>query len=435
MSTRAHALLPSVEDESLLVMAGSIAATYARVRKQSEELLEKLKALAINRALVCSDSPVHLLRAIHACDRAGVELFIVHTAFSRSYLRSLVESRHIQMFIGEHDEYERREGAPSAGSYIHLMTSGTSGPPKIATHTLGSILNRIHVHDERTELRKARWLLAYQPTGFAGLQVILTAAATCGCVVVPADRSVRALYEASRDARVTHASGTPTFWRAFLNIFHPGEQRFCQITIGGERCDQALLDRLRAAFPDARISHTYASTEAGVVYAVHDGLEGFPSEWLENRSRDIQLRVRDGVLHVKTLGAMQQYASAPERPFSDDGWLRTSDRCEVIGNRAYIVGRCDREINVAGFKVNPGEIEAFLLTLRAIVEARVYGIPSPICGNVIAADVVLSNDRPVEALRTEILATCSASLARHAVPQILNVVPSIQTAPSGKKQQ
>jgi len=36
-----------------------------------------------------------------------------------------------------------------------------------------------------------------------------------------------------------------------------------QITLGGEIADQAVLDALARRFPGARITHVYASTEAG----------------------------------------------------------------------------------------------------------------------------------------------------------------------------
>ncbi len=45
----------------------------------------------------------------------------------------------------------------------------------------------------------------------------------------------------------------------------------------GEIADQAVLDGSRAAFPAATIGHAYASTEAGVGFAVNDGREGFPA--------------------------------------------------------------------------------------------------------------------------------------------------------------
>ena len=107
-----------------------------------------------------------------------------------------------------------------------------------------------------------------------------------------------------------------------------------ELTLGGEASDQATLDRLTAAFPDARITHIYASTEAGVVFAVHDGREGFPADWLERPSQGAELRLQDGFLQIRTPNAMSGYVSDTGQPLLDDGWLSTADRCEVRGDRA-----------------------------------------------------------------------------------------------------
>ena len=44
------------------------------------------------------------------------------------------------------------------------------------------------------------------------------------------------------------------------------------VRLSGEIADQAILDSLRARFPQASVGHAYASTEAGVAFEVNDGL-------------------------------------------------------------------------------------------------------------------------------------------------------------------
>ncbi len=57
------------------------------------------------------------------------------------------------------------------------------------------------------------------------------------------------------------------------------------VRLSGEIADQAVLDSLRRAFPQASIGHAYASTEAGVAFEVSDGLAGFPAAYLERSTR------------------------------------------------------------------------------------------------------------------------------------------------------
>src|ERR1700723_3991423 len=76
---------------------------------------------------------------------------------------------------------------------------------------------------------------------------------------------------------VTHISGTPPHWRKLLMSGSASGFSPRYVRLSGEIADQAVLDGLSRAFPEASIGHAYASTEAGVGFAVNDGLEGFPA--------------------------------------------------------------------------------------------------------------------------------------------------------------
>jgi acyl-CoA synthetase (AMP-forming)/AMP-acid ligase II len=134
------------------------------------------------------------------------------------------------------------------------MTSGTTGEPKIVAHTLERLASRAVAAGASAP--ESRWLLTYQPTSFAGLQVILTAASTGGAIVVASHREPGASFDAARAHAVTHVSGTPTFWRSLLMVAEPGSlPSLRQATLGGESIDQPTLDRIRHAFPQSRITH------------------------------------------------------------------------------------------------------------------------------------------------------------------------------------
>lgn len=421
-------------DATPLAFVGTQCVTRGELKRRSDALMSMLAQHAVQRAMVLSDDPVDILRAIDACNRADADLYIAHTNLTREHVDEIVKSHAIQAIIGASDTFEAPGSAGSAPARrIYMMTSGTTGRPKIAMHTLQSLLGRILASAQYPANREARWLLTYQPTGFAGVQVILTAALARGAVVTAPQRKPAAFHEAARQARVTQISGTPTFWRSFLMLASSNEIPLRQITLGGEAADQATLDRLKRRFPQARITHTYASTEAGVVYAVHDGLEGFPRAWLEQPNQGTQLRIRDGFLHIKTANAMRGYVTEARQPLLEDGWLVTSDRAEIRGERVYVLGRDDSTINVAGSKVYPLAVETFLLGLPQVLEARVYGVPNPISGFLVGADVMLAPDQEAAAARTEILTACRERLPGYQVPRVLKFVDSIQVGASGKK--
>jgi acyl-CoA synthetase (AMP-forming)/AMP-acid ligase II len=283
--------------------------------------------------------------------------------------------------------------------------------------------------------RNARWLLTYETHSFAGLQVVLSAALSGGQLVAPEVRNAAALAAAARAEDVTHISGTPTFWRALLlAVTEEGLPALRQITIGGEAVDQATLDRLSRAFPNARISHIYASTEAGSLFAVHDARVGFPQEWLDSElPGGVVLRVRDGVLEVRSPRRMVAYASGERVPVTDDGWLVTGDLVRVEADRVIFCGRLDHIVNVAGLKVSPEEVEAFLLSQPVVAEAQVYAVPSPLTGALLAARVVLRPGSDPRTALNELRAVCASDLPRHKIPRRFDLVDSIAVSTSGKK--
>ena len=343
---------------------------------------------------------------------------------------------------------------------VLLTTSGTTGKPKVAVHDLDKLLGRV-----RSDQSGNRWLLSYHPASFAGLQVLLTAFCTRSELVAFAGMTASELVARVLASDVTYLSGTPTFWRSLLlalpvvgqasslsggvNEYDPMSPKegtshrtggtpaplsLRQITLGGEAVDQSILDALRAAFPEARIISIYASTEAGALFAVKDGLAGFPASWLAEGVEGCQLRIVDGVLQVLSPRAMRGYlGDASKRAMTDDGWLITGDVVEVVAGRVLFRGRVDNILNVGGGKVMPEQVETALLEVPVVREARVYGIKNPLAGDVLAADVVLAQAVTEAEARRVIFSALSARLEPYKVPRLYRFVDKISVNAAGKK--
>ena len=91
---------------------------------------------------------------------------------------------------------------------------------------------------------------------------------------------------------------------------------------------------------------------------------------------------------------------------------------------------------VGGAKVLPRRVEDLLRGVPGIAEARVYGQPSAITGELVAAEIVLVEPLPTgatpESIRAAALAACRESLEPHGVPRILDIVSRIKTTAAGK---
>ncbi|MBL8475844.1 MAG: AMP-binding protein [Methyloversatilis sp.] len=407
--------------------------TIARLARR---LTEDLAPFAGCRVALASARVRDIVATMIACQSIGCELLLLRDSLpddSSLWAHWDVAARF--------DDALAIRPLPSArrldtGFHLVLTTSGTTGQPKAARHSLDRLLGRIR--PPKSGATDAVWLLTYHPASFAGMQVLLTALVSGGTLAACTHATVPDLARVALDARPTHISGTPTFWRGFLLALggRAAELPLKQVTLGGETVDQATLDRISAVYPSAGIAHIYASTEAGALFAVRDGQAGFPAGWLGQVTDGIELRLNGDMLEVRSPRMMQGYLSGgPPSPVGDGEWLSTGDLVEVRADRTLFMGRIDSVINVGGAKVFPEEVEAVLLECAGVAEARVFGKSNPITGQLVVAEVVLSDSSlNVDATRADIQRHARSRLPAFKVPRVLTVKDRIVVSASGKKQ-
>jgi acyl-coenzyme A synthetase/AMP-(fatty) acid ligase len=209
------------------------------------------------------------------------------------------------------------------------------------------------------------------------------------------------------------------------------------VRLSGEIADQAILNQLRSQYPQARISHAYASTEAGVVLEVNDGAMGIPSDAL-GHTPHVEMKVEDGTLRVRSKRSASGYLGKDSLPLKDaEGFVDTGDVMELRDGRYYFAGRLDGTINVGGLKVHPEEVEAVINRHPEVGMSLVSMRKSPITGGLVVADVVLKKASQsvgvgAQALQNDILQFCRGELAVHKVPVAINFVPTLAVAETGK---
>lgn len=317
-----------------------------------------------------------------------------------------------------------------------MLTSGTSGVPKIVRHTLEGLTGAI-IADGPARDASPVWATFYDIRRYGGLQIFLRAIIGGGSMVLSEPGEPIADHVARLHARgVTHMSGTPSHWRKLLmsgsvSGFDPGYVR-----LSGEIADQAVLDGLSRAFPAASIGHAYASTEAGVGFAVNDGFEGFPADMLGESRDGVDMKILDGSLRIRSRRTAHAYVGRNAATLTDqDGFVDTGDMVEPRGDRYHFVGRRGGIINIGGLKVHPEEIEAVINRHPQVRMSRAKSRRSPITGAIVVADVILADGEASvrsDNVRDQILADCRAQLAPHKVPAVVRFVPSLDVTAAGK---
>jgi acyl-coenzyme A synthetase/AMP-(fatty) acid ligase len=318
-----------------------------------------------------------------------------------------------------------------------LLTSGTTGIPKLVLHTVASLAGKL-TSTGPLEAGSV-WSTFYDIRRYGGLQIFLRAVLGGASLVLSSagEPIPHFLARAGRHA-VTHISGTPTHWRRALMSGAAQAISPRYVRLSGEVADQAILDALRAAYPRATISHAFASTEAGVAFAVEDGLEGFPTTLIGQSRAGIEMKVEDGTLRIRSGRNATRYLGGElDAIRSDDGFVDTGDLVELRPDgRYHFMGRRGGVINIGGQKVFPEEVEAVINRHPRVRMSLVRGRKSPITGAIVVADVMLENasgDATIErAVKEEILDTCRRGLSPHKVPTSIRFVPSLEVSASGK---
>ncbi|WP_216856266.1 AMP-binding protein [Acidisphaera sp. S103] len=341
------------------------------------------------------------------------------------------------IFVG--DRLKPCEGTPdrSVDTEWLLLTSGTTGRPKLAVHTLASLVGPLN--DGLVVQDAPVWSTFYDIRRYGGLQILLRAFVGGGSMVLSsAGEPVADFLSRAGANRVTHISGTPSHWRRTLMSAATSRMNPRYVRLSGEACDQAILDNLRQAYPDANVAHAFASTEAGVAFDVRDGQAGFPASLIGQIGKDVSIRVEDGSLRIRSSRVADRVIGNHGRALSDaEGYVDTGDIVELRGDRYYFAGRREGVINVGGLKVHPETIEAVINQHPAVHMSRVSGRSSPITGAIAVAEVVINPSAAAcgvsfAAIRNEILGLCRGRLAPHEIPVTIREISSLEIAASGK---
>ena len=325
-----------------------------------------------------------------------------------------------------------------------LLTSGTTGVPKLVLHTLASLAGPVTgapVPPHAGHAARPVWSTFYDIRRYGGLQIFLRAVLGGGSMVLSDPDEPTADFLARAGASgVTHISGTPSHWRRALmspqihgsRSFKPGYVR-----LSGEIADQPVLDKLRQCFPESSIAHAFASTEAGVAFDVSDGRAGFPEGLIGRLASGVEMRVEDGTLRIRSARTASRYLGANVPTLRGaDGFVDTGDVVELTDGRYHFAGRRGGIINVGGAKVHPEEVEAVINRHPRVQMSLVRARRNPITGAVVVADIVTraadADDSADEQLKRELMETCRAALPAHKVPATIRIVPSLEVGPAGK---
>jgi HIP---CoA ligase len=334
-----------------------------------------------------------------------------------------------------------------------MFTSGTTGRPKGVLLAHGPSLHAFDLWSRAFGLRRGDRYLIVNPFfhcfGYkAGWMACLLRGATA--VPVPV-LDVDAVLSLIARERISALPGPPTLFWSLLEHGRAGAADLSSLRIGfvgAATVPAALLRRIRAELPFAKMTTGYGLTEATAMVSItrpddpperiEEWSGGVPVPGVEVRvvdaAGDPVLVGTDGEVLVRGFNVTPGYLDDPEATaaaIDPDGWLHTGDIGRLSeGGDLRITDRKKDIYICGGFNVSPAEVEAVLLAHEAVAQAAVVGVPDPRLGEVGAAFVV-----PRPGLRPEpadLVRWARDRLANYKVPRRIDVVDCLPLNSSGK---
>jgi long-chain acyl-CoA synthetase len=337
-----------------------------------------------------------------------------------------------------------------------LFTAGTSGSPKAAMLTHGSLranLEQAQRHPGRA-VHPDDVVLGVLPLfHIFGLNVVLGLTLYAGAAVILIERfdPVSAL-ESVANHRVTIVLGAPPMFTAWATMPMTELEETNDAPFGTVRLALTgaapLPAEVGVAFEQrfgVPLRQGYGLTEASpiVTSSVTDGPPkpdsiGVPLPGLEVRLVDEEgqdaVQGDHGEIWVRGPNVFAGYLDNPEATavaLDGDGWLHTGDIAVVDDDGfLYIVDRAKDLIIVSGFNVYPAEVEEALLDHPGIAQVAVVGVRHPYSGETVKAYVVPEPGTHLE--EDEVIEFCADRLARYKCPTKVMFVTELPQGPAGK---
>jgi acyl-CoA synthetase (AMP-forming)/AMP-acid ligase II len=402
--------------DSTALVSPSLKLSRGELIDRAVELRESAQHLRGLRALVSNSDPVMSIIEMVAFDGFAGTLELVPQGAAQS----------IDDFQGKVNPISRNDFEFTGETHWLLRTSGTTGTPKEARHTLSTISASLQRNIQVGA--GFRWALMYDPCRFAGLQVILQALIGGSTILVPGDENLEDKIDFLVREGCTSISATPSVWRRLLFAKRIQSLPLQHVTLGGEIADQKILDHLRQYFPKAKIRHIYAATELGTIFSVNDGKAGFPCSYLDGGLNNVKLKINaDGELCV-----WRAPNSVDAQYLENTKFVGTGDLVEIIADRVHFVGRTNGVVNIGGHKVSPEKIESIIRGCPGIRDVRVFGLRNSILGQVLAANLVAEVDQNSIDLKAVVQEFCKANLSVVERPSIVRMVREIELTSAGK---
>ncbi len=338
-----------------------------------------------------------------------------------------------------------------------LYTSGTTGFPKGAVYSHGSLLVGMLVHVHAIASRQTHRVMLpsplYSAAGIAGVFCAVYVASQISLINYETETACATI---ERD-KITFTNLVPTTIQMLLASEVSKKYDLSSLEVllyGGSPIPENVLREAMLRFPKCGFRQTFATTETGCAGTVLEPSEH--REALENPARkhllqscgraqtNVDVRIVDedwnflpanetGEIAIRTEANMLGYWNndAATAKTLKNGWLRTGDMARLdLDGYLYLVDRKNDMIVSGALNVYPSEVERVLQEHSAIYEVAVIGVESEKWGEEVKAIVVLKEGANVS--EKNLIDFCEGKLAGFKKPKSVEFIDKLPRNLTGK---
>ncbi|CAH4016929.1 non-ribosomal peptide synthetase [Serratia marcescens] len=425
-----------------------------RLARSIELVCAQLAVIKAGAAYVPIDPQLPAVRQAWIADDSGACLMLTDAVGDEGIPQLTVEDR----------EAEGHDGNPalrvSSGATAYIMyTSGSTGTPKGVMTPHQGITRLVRNNRYAAFDADDRIAFAANPAFDASTMEVWAALLNGGALVVIAPE---VMMEAERLAaelqrhRITTLFLTTALFNQYVHSISGALAQLKYLISGGEKEDPGAYARLLQERGPVHLIHAYGPTET-TTFATTARIERAEGEarlpigkpigntrayLLDARGRPVPMGAV-GELHIGGVGVALGYLNRPELtaqrflsdPFNPVGggrMYRTGDLARYLpdGSLEY-QGRCDQQIKLRGFRIEPGEIEVQLAASPWVREAVVQ-----VCSTEhhprLVAWIVPTADVDRSALQGQLRAYLSERLPEYMVPSAYVWLDALPLTANGK---
>lgn len=323
------------------------------------------------------------------------------------------------------------------------FTSGTTGTAKGVIISHQSAIERIEGANKALQLGPGDTVIWVLPMAYHFVVSILLYIRYGAAIAITKDFMPQSILKSINEHKGTLLYASPMQIRLMARVEEkvaiPTMKRVISTSaaISADACTE-FLEKY-----DVPVSQAYGIIEIGLPIINFEKSKEFPNA-VGYALEDYDVTILDeqynpvpdgesGHLAIKGKGMFDGYLNPQltRDEVTKNGYFLTADFARKHTDGLIVVeGRQKSVINVSGNKVFPEEVEGVLETRSEIELAKISGVPHPIMGQIIQAEVVLKKGCTIDV--EEVLTYCRKRLSTYKVPQRIIIVDELPMTKTGK---